>query len=229
MTRKFGYGAAALVSFGFSLLGIVFTAVVSAGPEEAEARLCRFLNNYLPDVADNCHALDALVRVSGFTLAAPAALFLIAFVFTILKFTRRTPQPSNGQPASNAPPPYSGDGHSFPDITIGEVFRYIDPDCLGEEGRKTLEIGRQILDKLSIGQLTAWGRVADRGTPTLVEITDRAYWQTADLTYWYFDAGCEQLVHVQPAVRAHGHAYRYRRNPAGLACHRRPRKRASRF
>ena len=25
MTRKFGYGAAALVSFGFSLLGIVFT------------------------------------------------------------------------------------------------------------------------------------------------------------------------------------------------------------
>jgi hypothetical protein len=88
----------------------------------------------------------------------------------------------------------------IPDLSIRELFFYIDPDCLGDQGRKATRIGADLLDKLSTGQLVAWGREADHGASPLTEI-GKGYWAKAHLTYWYFDEGFqEQVVKTPPRL-----------------------------
>jgi hypothetical protein len=90
---------------------------------------------------------------------------------------------------------------------IRELFFHIRPDLL-DSGRQDLwdEVGMDVLDKLSTGQLKAYGRLADTGqTKPLTEIP-KTYWGDARFTYWFLDKGHEQTVHVEN--KKAGMAYR---------------------
>jgi hypothetical protein len=96
----------------------------------------------------------------------------------------------------------------FPDLTVQELFFYIDPDCLGDQGKKSQRIGADILDQLSIGRLIAWGREADRRSGSPLSEIAKTYWRDAHLTYWYFSDGFREEVHVEPIGHTIGPSYR---------------------
>lgn len=85
------------------------------------------------------------------------------------------------------------------DLPIKELFSYIDADVL-EFGRAN-EIGQFILDRLSLGEITAYGKRARfgvglyEGEPTLVPIP-RQFWESALFTYDFFGEDRENDIHA---------------------------------
>jgi hypothetical protein len=82
--------------------------------------------------------------------------------------------------------------YSGPDWTIRELFRHIMPDenLIKKDFEK---VGLDVMDKLSTGQLTAWGR-RDRGRP--LELISFDSWSRARLTYWFIADGHDEDEHV---------------------------------
>jgi hypothetical protein len=102
----------------------------------------------------------------------------------------------------------------IPNWTIRDLFFHIDPNILELKRKHYLErdgwekIGDCILDKLSTGQLKAWGRLWARlsGHPPLTEIP-ASFWGTAALTYDFFDASHQNLKHARPRDGRDGTSY----------------------
>jgi hypothetical protein len=86
-----------------------------------------------------------------------------------------------------------------PDWPIRSLFFHIDPDVLEEDGGPHWEtVERDVLNRLSTGQLRAWGELADHGSRPLTPIP-RRFWATATLTHMFYEEGerYEQLIHAQ--------------------------------
>jgi hypothetical protein len=97
------------------------------------------------------------------------------------------------------------------DMLIQDVFSHIDADVL-EHGRAN-EIGQQLLDCLSTGQLKAYGRPAYFGNNTYagfpnLSVIDADYWKTAEFTYDFSGEDREQDVHVETRKPKQGPTYR---------------------
>jgi hypothetical protein len=86
-------------------------------------------------------------------------------------------------------------GDAFPDMSIRELF-----DLVGKLVPLDIKaLGREVMDKLSTGQLAGWGRRNFLEAP-LVEIK-KQYWAEADWTYYFvFDDESAQKEHVRNAA-----------------------------
>jgi hypothetical protein len=90
-----------------------------------------------------------------------------------------------------------------PDWAIRDLFFHIQPSLLDNEKAKAWEqVGRDVMDRFSTGQLRVWGRrvmpPARRREP-LAEIDDRKYWARAQFTYWFLKNDGDRLAsHVAP-------------------------------
>lgn len=88
-----------------------------------------------------------------------------------------------------------------PDMSIREVFFYLDHDVLKTKPDRWDIVGRDLLDRLSTGRLKAWGRLIGRGNPqsrvrasqALISVED---WGRASWTYQFFDTGMEKITHM---------------------------------
>jgi hypothetical protein len=90
--------------------------------------------------------------------------------------------------------------YSVPDWPIHDLFYYLRPDInLRGPTSEFDEIGNDVLDKLSTGQLGGWGREMVRGaTTTYLNLApiDRSYWRAARFTYVFLLDGHELDIHV---------------------------------
>lgn len=97
------------------------------------------------------------------------------------------------------------------DMPIRDVFFHINADVLDDKAWE--KIGQHLLDALSIGALSAYGREGQfghqsyRGHPNLTLI-DCNYWKTARFTYDFFGANRENEIHVDTAPPGTGLVYR---------------------
>ena len=88
-----------------------------------------------------------------------------------------------------------------PDLSIHDLFYYLRPN-LRPSGSSELwdEVGGEVLDKLSSGQLQAWGREIARGgaKTTYYSLTpiDRSYWRAARFTYVFLLEDHERDLHT---------------------------------
>lgn len=87
----------------------------------------------------------------------------------------------------------------FPDWTIRELFLHIDPYQLEDDnppgGSVWRDIGDDVKDHLSAGDLIGWGRKAE-GNQSITKIR-KSYWSGSNFTYWFFDSdGNNQSAHV---------------------------------
>jgi hypothetical protein len=82
--------------------------------------------------------------------------------------------------------------YSGPDWTIRELFYYIMPDDLTRIDNHE-KVGLDVMDKLSTGQLTAWGRRAP-GRP--LELIGFLFWPKARWTYWFLAEGHDEHEHA---------------------------------
>lgn len=82
--------------------------------------------------------------------------------------------------------------YNGPDWTIRELFRHIMPNGLTERDNYET-VGLDVMDKLSTGQLTSWGR-RDRGRP--LELISFDLWSRARFTYWFLADGHDEDEHV---------------------------------
>jgi|SRR5271157_3922228 len=92
-------------------------------------------------------------------------------------------------------------GPGGPDWSMQDLFRYLRPS-VSPTGPTALweEVGGDVLDKLSSGQLHAWGREIVRdATTTLRSLApiDSAYWRTAQFTYAFLLDEHERDVHAR--------------------------------
>ena len=98
------------------------------------------------------------------------------------------------------PPSILALGASAPNWSIHELFYYLRPN-LSPNGPPALwdEVGGDVLDKLSSGQLHAWGREIVRGPTTTLHslaLIDRTYWRAARFTYAFLLDEHERDVHA---------------------------------
>lgn len=97
--------------------------------------------------------------------------------------------------------------HPLPDMRIAELFDHLASGVPKSDETPWRAIGRDVLDKLSIGQMVGWGRLRKDGP--LVEI-EKYYWRGSSWSfYWLIDEheGDEQY-HVWP-ISAFDGAPRY--------------------
>ncbi|MGE0008849.1 MAG: hypothetical protein AB7S92_25120 [Parvibaculaceae bacterium] len=120
-----------------------------------------------------------------------AAIALISVVLFVLFLATLFKRPKVAKPTIAAP-----------DWPIRSLFFHIDPDVLEEEdvGPHWENVERDVLNRLSTGQLRAWGELADGGNRPLTPIPQE-FWATATLTHFFYEEGerHEQLVHAQTA------------------------------
>jgi hypothetical protein len=91
-------------------------------------------------------------------------------------------------------------GTGAPDWSIQELFYYLRPN-LSPSGPTEFwdEVGGDVLDKLSSGELHAWGREIVRGPTTTfhgLALIDPAYWRTARFTYAFLLDEHERDAHA---------------------------------
>jgi hypothetical protein len=102
----------------------------------------------------------------------------------------------------NPQPPFVPDTavYGVPDWPIHDLFYYLRPDInLRGPTSEFDEIGNDVLDKLSTGQLSAWGREMVRAaTTTYLNLApiDRSYWKAARFIYIFLLDGHERDIHV---------------------------------
>lgn len=99
----------------------------------------------------------------------------------------------------HAPATATHDGCA-PDWSIQELFYYLRPD-ISPGGSTELwdEVGNDVLDKLSTGQLQAWGREILRSpTKSFLNLApiDRSYWKTARFTFAFLLDGHDRDLHA---------------------------------
>jgi hypothetical protein len=107
----------------------------------------------------------------------------------------------NAETINLHPPSILALGAGAPDWSIQELFYYLRPN-LSPNGPTALwdEVGGDVLDKLSSGQLHAWGREIVRGATTTFHSLapiDRAYWRVARFTYAFLLDEHERDVHAK--------------------------------
>ncbi|WP_158817652.1 hypothetical protein [Methylocapsa sp. S129] len=93
-----------------------------------------------------------------------------------------------------------------PDWTIQDLFLYL-RSKLDPAGPTALwdEAAEEVLDKLSSGQLQAWGREISRGVTTSfrsLAAIDATYWRAARFTFVFLLDGHERDVHVNQIARS---------------------------
>jgi len=100
----------------------------------------------------------------------------------------------------NLHPPSISSSGGAPDLSIHDLFYYLRPNLRANgpsENRD--EVGGEVLDKLSSGQLQAWGREIARGTTTtyysLTPIA-RSYWRAARFTFVFLLEDHERDLHA---------------------------------
>ncbi|MEO7053392.1 MAG: hypothetical protein ABI191_00310 [Rhizomicrobium sp.] len=85
-----------------------------------------------------------------------------------------------------------------PDWPIRELVRHIKPDVLDTKSQDEFEaVQDDVLDKLSVGQIAAWGRVVatHRSSLTLIPAD---YWQHAKLNIWLLDEDGGDVLQAAP-------------------------------
>jgi hypothetical protein len=95
-------------------------------------------------------------------------------------------------------------GAPFPDWKIRELFYHFRPDDL-LENENWLKVGGDVLDKLSTGQITAWGRRGDGADRRPLQRLDTSFWNDARFTYVFLaDENSDDSSHayVQELVGA---------------------------
>jgi hypothetical protein len=94
---------------------------------------------------------------------------------------------------------------TLPDMPIRELFLHIEPNILGDgEENPYLDIGRDILDRLAVGQLGGWGRrVGGNNVLTKIAPDD---WAEAEWTFMFF--GEEPAWREEVHARIEGNEYR---------------------
>jgi nucleoside phosphorylase len=87
-----------------------------------------------------------------------------------------------------------------PDWRIHDLFYHLRPD-ISADGPSSAwdEVGKEVLDKLSTGQLNGWGREIVRGATTTylaLATIDRTYWRVARFTYVFLLDNHERDKHA---------------------------------
>jgi hypothetical protein len=97
---------------------------------------------------------------------------------------------------------------NVPNWPIRELFFHIDPNLRHDQRAKSRElVGKDIIDKLSTGQISVWGRRIDRNRKrlSLAPILNEN-WEDAAFTYWFLDADDEQSLAVECRPKSVGGA-----------------------
>jgi hypothetical protein len=178
---------AALVSLTVSY---VWT-VAQTGLSTTDINLCELVRSWFgSDVPREC-------TPSQWIRYAWAALLFVPIVFVVEVGSHFLPKWEQRNSTTVPAKIYGG-----PDLPIRELFFYIDPDCLGNSGKNAIDIGNDILDKLSTGQIAAWGRDANAGRrPPLVKIGND-YWAHAQFNYSFFhQEGNDEEVFIDAEPR----------------------------
>ncbi|MGC1861410.1 MAG: hypothetical protein WA733_09885 [Methylocystis sp.] len=105
---------------------------------------------------------------------------------------------------------FVGQNITVPNMPLWQLFPYINPNYLGNDGREVGTISRDIIDKLSLGIITAWGRKADQGTEIALAEIDRSYWQNARFTDWVYMEDAAIDAHAVPHKHLIGTVPTYR-------------------
>jgi hypothetical protein len=111
------------------------------------------------------------------------------------KETRKSP--SLSQFAVTESVRHSGARSSIPEISVRELFFYICPEVVDDPAKKLWEgVGREVIDSLSLGKITATGREIDakrqRSSPIVIPSEN---WSSANFLPWFLandDALSEQ-------------------------------------
>jgi hypothetical protein len=91
---------------------------------------------------------------------------------------------------------------SFPDWPIRDLFFHIKPDLLENTHTPASPwetIGRNVIDRISTGQIQVWGRPVDFQrtlTPSPLMLIPADRWERAEFTYFFFTEDASQAVHV---------------------------------
>ena len=100
----------------------------------------------------------------------------------------------------------------IPDWTIRELFFYIRPDCI--DGKRNTanrgiweDVGVDILDKASTGQLKVWGRKMTPGERRPLTLIDEDYWGLASFTYQFFAESQQFNPHTHDPATARNLIY----------------------
>ena len=158
--------------------------------------------------------LTAITELTpGQTLLFTMMLVIGGFFLIWLKRAKPTPAPQIDQESQNGKaavgPQSHTEGGPFPDMTIRELFFHIEPSVLDDDGSKPSaceRVGRDILDQLSIGRVTAWGReMPEEGSldemvfkGTSPQEIGKDYWAKTDFTYLFFTEIGQHVRHTYP-------------------------------
>jgi hypothetical protein len=132
-----------------------------------------FLGTFFGSAAENL----SVTAVWVYSLAA--ALLVLLLVFVAAAFLRWIYERPAVSAREKAQKPFG------PDWTLRELFLHIEPDVLDTDNGWE-RIGRDILDKLSTGQLSAWGRARRQARETNLAPIPTAFWANATFTYFFF-------------------------------------------
>ena len=87
-------------------------------------------------------------------------------------------------------------GTPFPDWKIRELFYYLRPDDLLDDNNWQ-KVGGDVLDKLSTGQVTAWGRLGGGGDHRPLRRLETSFWSEARFTYTFLaDENSDDASHA---------------------------------
>jgi hypothetical protein len=204
-----------LLAIAFALASIYLAAALANGPDEADFHLCAVLHRAALATDGGC--TPTLARYALISTLGVASLCLIFLIIDGgLWFRRR-------RAAASASP--TVDGHArlaeelrlqreardrvqgrqvvaarlMPDMTIRELFNYIRPDQLDNpQWARWAEVGRDVKDRLSTGQMSAWGRALDsRGVGRPLTPIPLDFWDFSEWTYEFFADGAERPVHAR--------------------------------
>jgi hypothetical protein len=98
-------------------------------------------------------------------------------------------------------------GVPFPDWRIRELFYFIRPDGILDDNNWET-VGADVLDKLSTGQITAWGRLKGGPLRRPLQRLDVSFWNNARFTYTFLaDDKDDDSTHAYYADLTQEHRY----------------------
>lgn len=103
-------------------------------------------------------------------------------------------------------------GKPHPDIPIRDLFFQLDPTLLDDETRPDSPweiIGQDIIDRLSTGQIHAWGREMNpqqRTKPAPLVPIPQDRWARAEFSYFFIAEDHSKVMHVECARPERGSA-----------------------
>jgi hypothetical protein len=86
-------------------------------------------------------------------------------------------------------------------LPIRDLFAHIHPQPFANDADRN-EVGKDVIDQISAGQLAVWGRRIDGSKRLALEPIPFENWKHAKFTYWFLDAGNEQSLHVDCPIEA---------------------------